>query len=135
MSTPKSRIYILLTSLMALGYSWLIFNLIGQNSEKIVCPIKLMVGYPCPSCGTTRSVLSLIEGNFLAAFYINPFGFLVFSFLLICPIWLFYDFVFKKETLWICYQKVEGFINNKNIAIPLLLLVVANWVWNISKGL
>ena len=136
MSSQKDRIYTLLSGLIALGYGWITINsIIGLESKRIVCPIKLITGIPCPSCGSTRSVLNLFEGDFLSAIHTNPLGLLIFIFLLVCPIWLLCDFILKKETLWIYYQKMETILRNKKIAIPLVLLVLINWVWNISKEL
>ncbi len=38
----------------------------------ISCPWKQGLGYPCPTCGTTRSVLSLMQFQLLDAFRYNP---------------------------------------------------------------
>lgn len=134
MSTSKGRIYILLTVLIIVGYSWVIYNIIlGQGSNQIVCPIKMISGYPCPSCGTTRSVISMFKGDIYSAFSINPFGIFMFGLMLIVPFWLLYDFIFRKSTLWTMYNKVESILKNKKIALPLILLVIANWIWNIFK--
>jgi hypothetical protein len=136
MPSSKDRIYILLSGLIVVGYSWIIVNsIIGQEAKRIVCPIKMSTGIPCPSCGSTRSVLMLIEGDLHLALYTNPFGLLIFAVLLIGPFWILYDYLLKKDTLWIFYYKVETILKNKKIALPLILLVIINWIWNISKEL
>ena len=136
MSSPKDRIYFLLSGLIVLGYTWIIINsIVEQGSKQIVCPIKLTTGIPCPSCGSTRSVLMLFEGNLLSALQTNPFGLVIFIVLLVAPFWLLYDYIFKKGTLWTFYNKVESILKNKKVAFPLILLVLINWIWNISKAL
>jgi len=121
---------------MILGYLWVGVALTkGVDSRIMVCPIKVVTGFPCPACGSTRSVVNLIEGNLLGAVKSNPFGFLVFGILLFTPFWLAYDFISKKESLWQFYQSVESFVRKRKVAIILIILVIANWFWNISKGL
>lgn len=38
-----------------------------------ICPMKLMLGIPCPGCGMTRATLLLLQGKFLASMEMNPF--------------------------------------------------------------
>ena len=42
-----------------------------------VCLFRAMSGLPCPGCGLTRALSSLIQGNPAAAFSYHPFAFLV----------------------------------------------------------
>ncbi len=41
------------------------------------CPLRWFGENPCPTCGTTRSVQSIIVGNFTNAWRLNPIGFVV----------------------------------------------------------
>ncbi len=45
------------------------------------------------------------------------------------------DVLFNKQTLYNFYQRMERFVRKPHYAIPLAILVIANWIWNISKGL
>lgn len=36
------------------------------------CPLHVMTGLPCPTCGTTRAALHLAHGDVLAALAVNP---------------------------------------------------------------
>ncbi|MCL4845914.1 MAG: DUF2752 domain-containing protein [Acidobacteria bacterium] len=38
----------------------------------LVCPLSALAGVPCPTCGSTRALLALGEGRWLAAFRFNP---------------------------------------------------------------
>ena len=43
----------------------------------IGCPIRLITGIPCPSCGITRAYISLLNGDLSKAFYYHPLFFLL----------------------------------------------------------
>jgi len=36
------------------------------------CAFKMLTGIPCPTCGSTRSVVHLANGDIFAAFMMNP---------------------------------------------------------------
>lgn len=40
------------------------------------CPLKLVTGIPCPMCGMTRGVTSLVHGDFAHALLMNPASYL-----------------------------------------------------------
>ena len=45
--------------------------------------------------------------------------------------------IFEQDThtLFDFYQKTESYLKKPKIAIPLILLLIINWIWNITKGL
>jgi hypothetical protein len=47
------------------------------------CLIKALTGYNCPFCGFQRSVLALIRGDFVDAFYYNPCIYIISPYLLL----------------------------------------------------
>lgn len=120
------------------GYGWLYFSkahyLTGHKSVE-VCLIKYLTGIPCPSCGVTRAIILLTEGNIAEALKINPLGFIVAIIMLVAPIWIVLDVVAKSSTLFDFYRRVESYLKSPYYAVPLVLLVMSNWVWNIMKGL
>ena len=97
--------------------------------------MKRFTGLPCPSCGSTRSVLSLVDGNLSAAVLGNPLGLILFMIMMILPAWLLYDFIRRKNSLLKSYGKTEVWIRKSWIAIPSVILILGNWIWNIQKGL
>jgi hypothetical protein len=118
------------------GYIWLFLNFKTNNSNEIgICIFKHVTTIPCPSCGSTRSILSLMHGQFLEAIYWNPIGLLLVIIIIASPIWIIFDFAFKKNTLFLFYKKIETILSQKRIAIPAILLILTNWIWNIYKGL
>lgn len=132
----KNRLYIFLLALIGLGYGWLIFfNHTENNPQPIGCFFKKATNYPCPSCGTTRSVSLLIKGDFLQAAVMNPFGYIVATLMLVIPIWIGIDLVKKTTSFYSIYLLAEKFISKKPITLILVVLVLLNWYWNIKKNL
>ena len=135
----RNKLYFFLLIACIAGYTWVIYNYhSGSDGYKEginTCIIKQVTTIPCPSCGTTRSIISLVNGNFLESLYWNPLGIILVMIMVISPIWILIDFIFKKKSLYTTYRKTEKVIQNKYIAIVLIILILANWVWNIQKGL
>ena len=135
----KNKLYLFLLFACFVGYSWLLFSLQHkheiQSQEFTVCLFKKVTTVPCPSCGTTRSVMQLSHGNFLSAILINPFGIIVALIMIIAPVWIGYDFIQKEETFYTAYLKIETILRKRKVAIVLIILVIANWIWNIKKNL
>ena len=45
------------------------------------CPVRYLTGWYCPGCGTLRALHQLLEGNFRAAWDMNPLTILLLPFL------------------------------------------------------
>lgn len=120
------------------GYVWLFLVLTESHinsSAGEVCLVKFATNLPCPSCGSTRSVVAMMQGNFLEALYINPLGLPIAIIMLLTPLWIIMDLLSKRKTLFVFYCRVEAFLKRRIVAIPLILLVLINWYWNIVKDL
>jgi hypothetical protein len=76
-----------------------------------------------------------MNGDFKNALFLNPFGILIMTFLVLAPFWVSYDLVSRNSTLLNAYHTTELFLKRKWIALPAILLVLMNWIWNITKGL
>lgn len=138
MILTRNKLYTLILLACAAGYAWLTYSAFNEqpNSGSFDgCLIKHVTDVPCPSCGATRSVISLTQGNFIEALYINPIGIIVAGIMVITPLWILFDLLKRRSTLFDFYQKAESHLRRPQYAVPLILLVVANWVWNIIKGL
>ena len=136
--TSRKFYLIFLTACIA-GYSWLGMNMTsrasGDEDSPGVCLMKSVTGIPCPSCGSTRSIMAMLNGDFYAGFLSNPMGIIILFILILGPLWTAYDLLFNQKSLWAFYNQMEKIIRKKSVAIPLILLVSANWAWNIIKGL
>ena len=133
----KNKVYTYLSLACLAGYSWVFTaKLMGAGHTGLnVCLIKQLTRLPCPSCGATRSILSSLSGNFSDALILNPIGVLLLPIMVILPFWLVHDFVYQSDSLFTVYQKMEYTVKRKRIAIPSIIIVLANWMWNIYKHL
>lgn len=55
-----------------------LFGLVWLKSGRPLpqCTFHAVTGWPCPTCGTTRATLKLLQGDLAAAFALNPLYFM-----------------------------------------------------------
>lgn len=142
MNLNRNSLYGILSIACVVGYGWLYFSAssVSKHSDshehsQEVCLFKYATGLPCPSCGSTRSVLALMTGNAHEALLLNPLGFIIALIMVLSPIWICYDLITQKATLLDVYRTIETWLRKPTVAFPLVVLVIINWMWNISKGL
>lgn len=139
MGLNRNRLYIILSVLLISGYIWFFYVFTASEPENIrpvnLCLFKNLTGLPCPSCGSTRSVVSLFHGNFMEAICLNPIGIIIALIMAAGPFWLIYDILLRKQTLYHFYCRSEIVLRKKTVAFPLISLLLINWIWNIIKEL
>ncbi|MFM1794903.1 MAG: hypothetical protein RL642_1288 [Bacteroidota bacterium] len=138
MMSELRKFYLFLSAFLAIGIVWVSWNYFCFHQAKPglqICVLKNTVGLACPSCGTTRSVLHLMQGDVSNAMLMNPLGILVFLGLIVCPFWIVFDWLSSKRTLWSYYLELIRYLQNKKFSIVVILLVLINWFWNIQKGI
>jgi hypothetical protein len=138
MTRNRNKLYLILLAACSAGYAWLYISstfFFAKEKSLTVCLFKSTTSMPCPSCGTTRSLISIIKGNFFDALILNPFGYLMGSALMIIPIWILKDAIRNSNSLFDFYLKMELRLSQPIYAVPSVLLVLINWIWNISKGI
>ncbi|WP_413789732.1 DUF2752 domain-containing protein [Flavobacterium aureirubrum] len=132
----RSKLYSFLLIACFFGFIYLFYSVHHQEKESFrVCIIKNVTGIPCPSCGTTRAITLLFDGRIADSLAMNPFGLLVGMIMVVFPIWILIDIIFKKNTFFHSYKKWEQISSTKWLAALLVLLVILNWIWNIKKQL
>lgn len=138
MSLTRNRFYLFMSLACLVGYGWVV--LVSQlKPEEVattydVCLIRHFAHIPCPSCGSTRSVIALIQGDLAGGLYWNPLGFVIFGILVVSPFWIVYDILLRKDTCYHFFLQSEKNLRRKIIAIPAIVLLLINWIWNIWKG-
>jgi hypothetical protein len=137
MSRSKLHVLMLLACAGGLIWSMLLYNSYDtiENQGPSVCMIKNITGVPCPSCGSTRSVSAILHGDIRSAIRFNPFGLIITLIMIISPLWILYDAGAGKDTFLRFYFRLNDFFNQKWVVIIMVGLIIANWIWNISKGL
>lgn len=77
------------------------------------CLIQKLIGFPCPTCGMTRSFFALINGDFRLSFQLHP---MLFSIPILIILFLFSDKLFsgkmKKFSVFLLTLILAGFIFN-----------------------
>lgn len=135
----RKRLYIFFAALSLAGYAWIGWNAVGQSGHESVptfCLFKEVTGLPCPSCGTTRSLIALIHGHLQKALFINPLGLLMALALLIIPAWIVSDTLTRNDSFFRNYNLIERiFATKKWVAVFAVAVILLNWFWNIKKGL
>ena len=130
----RNKLYIVLLGLSLAGYVWIGWSVVAGTPN--VCLFKEVTHLPCPACGTTRSLLLLMNGHFTGSLLVNPFGIFIGAGLLIVPFWIGVDVFRKRDSFHRRYMLIERTLSEKKwVFIPALAIVILNWCWNISKGL
>lgn len=55
-------------------------------SGPVLCPLHGVMGLPCPACGLTRALTSLVQGDVLSALWWNALSIPVAALLLLAPL-------------------------------------------------
>jgi len=93
------------------------------------CVFKAITGCPCPTCGSTRMVASLINLDILSAFVWNPLLFLGgIAFIA----WGGYGFymLFSGKKIQVIFTKKEGLL----LRLGLITLFILNWIYLVVVG-
>ncbi len=135
----KEPLYTIIIGISLAGYAWLAWNLLHVHDRQpavTICMVKTVTGLPCPSCGTTRSLTNLLEGNITGSLLINPLGVIALILMVVLPLWITVDYFRKKDSFFHYYTSAESFLTQRRWAFAVFaILVAANWWWNIEKGL
>ncbi len=102
-------------------------------SNTNTCLFRKATSIPCPGCGTTRAIETLLSGNILKSIIINPYGIIVLTMIVFVPVWMSFDKIFSRNSFFHFYNKAEIYISKRSVMIPLILLGLINWAWNIIK--
>ena len=100
----------------------------GFENGPIVCPIRLLTGYPCPGCGGTRSMGAISVGQFENAWSLNPIAFAV------CVIAILWAVQIRPVND--LARRASSFFRSKPIALqilPLLTLYAIAWIAAIDR--
>ena len=130
-----TKLYIIVLVTCLAGYIWLGLQTYLPSDKVGLCLIKQSTNIPCPSCGTSRSILSISKGEFSKALLLNPLGYISLFIMLFSPFWIIIDWVSGRTTFFKAYQNIENQFKKPIIYIPSIILILANWIWNILKGL
>jgi hypothetical protein len=92
----------------------------------IICPFLTVTGFPCPFCGLTRSLLSLLAGEFAQAFWYHPIGPIVWGGMALFVSSSFVLLVFRRRA----ELRIPGDLRAASVVTGVLLV----WIMNILLG-
>lgn len=130
----RRAFYLLTGALCALGYVWIFFSWQAPGGGS-PCLFRWLTGVPCPACGSTRALRALLQGDVAQAFLVNPNSLLLAVLLAGVPLWLLADGLRRKATLYALFCRTDAALHRRAVFVPLAFIFVANWIWNILKGL
>lgn len=134
----RNQLYLFVSSICVAGYLWLGFNIYSNRFDHdglTVCFFKNITGFPCASCGATRSLLAVLKGNLTDGILINPLGIILLAFMTVFPLWIIYDLLTKRNNFYNFYLKSEQVLRKRWVAAGSITLLLMNWIWNIYKDL
>lgn len=139
MFLKRNKLYLILGIALVVGHIWLFLNLTSESKPAFLsfwgCLFKALTNIPCPACGSTRAILAIFKGNLIASLLINPLGFVIFILMCSLPFWILGDVFLKKQTFYLFYCAAEKKLREPIYFVPCVFLVLANWIWNMSKNL
>jgi hypothetical protein len=99
--------------------TWIVNHYLARPIE--LCAMRHFTGHPCPTCGSTRLVMSLIRGDVARAMWFNPF---VFAAMIGMGLMLSVRMVFARQPMIRWTQR------RRWVGIGLLLAAMgASWVY------
>lgn len=98
------------------------------SSFLVGCPFKNLTGYPCPTCGSTRSALALARFDVLGALVRYPLQTLA---------WIGFIGGGLASSAWVLTgrdlpslpRRIPGWLLTLGV-----VAVLANWSWSIATG-
>ena len=94
-----------------------------------LCPMRSLIGMPCPTCGVTRAVLALAHGDWQAAWFFHPLaaGLVSASAFCVCVAAVTLLLTRRLPTLRASRATWLG------LASGLVVLVALNWLYLITR--
>jgi len=128
----RNRNPLLLLAIIS-GYGFLVTQPVPVFGEEhsTWCLFHWITGIPCPTCGTGRGLICLLHGNFQEALMFNPLSFVVFALSILFALLMLKDWLQETDTL----NRLMKVNIPLAYQIPFWLLLAANEIWNIHKGI
>ena len=94
------------------------------------CLFKSLTGVPCPGCGTVRSLQLLLRGDVVGSVQTNPLGLLLTLLAVAAVVLVIRDARRDDDLLYrLMHHRWPVWA-----LVLVVLLTIANWCWNIAKG-
>ena len=94
-----------------------------------VCVFKAVTGWPCPTCGSTRALGRLLEGDLPGASAMNPLAVLVG---VAVALWGLADLALLARRRALEVELGQGLVPFARVAV--LVLLGGNWLYLVASG-
>lgn len=129
----RRRCILLLAILTLVGLSLGILSLVSNiirasfgGHPQALCPFLNVTGIPCPFCGISRSLFSLLNGNLSKAVWYHPFG---------PALWGGAGLLgFCSFTLTLFMRKASLRLSQRVVVTSLVVVMLVAWYGNILYG-
>ena len=122
---PLGAIFMLPLFLMPMGG----YFVQEKASEMGMCSLKMLVGIPCMTCGSTRATMRLLYGDVLSAFLLQPMMIAIYFGVGVWGIVSFTSFLLDKRVRIILSDKLS-----LGWKISLAVIPLVNWAYLIAVG-
>lgn len=92
------------------------------------CVFRTLTGFPCPTCGSTRSIVFLSRGDLYSAFAMNPLVAACAIAALLLMMYGLFALVFGMPRVGFALSEKE----KDRVRLAVVLLVLLNWLYLVS---
>ena len=121
MSNCKKVIIIIVVGVL-IALATILYFFVNPEASVLMpkCPMKMLTGYDCPSCGVQRAIHAVLHGDFAKAISYNPF------FVISVPYFLLvlYSTVFKNSFA----VKLRGIVCHRYALYGYIVLFFLWWI-------
>jgi hypothetical protein len=89
----------------------------GFDDGPVLCPWRLITGYPCPGCGGIRAMGAISTGDFEQAWLLNPIAFLA---CFVVVVW-----AFQITPLIKFAGKASAVFRSQSLSLQIMILLLA----------
>jgi hypothetical protein len=119
---------LLLTAIyLSLVGLWMLAGRSQAGERPELCLFRRLTGWPCPSCGTTRSLMALANGELRQAIAYNP---LAVTLCVAALGLLILRLGFRRRIVWITSPT-----SRRCVTAALILVVLANWLYVLTASM
>ena len=116
--------------IISLAITLIAIQVLNLNNILPKCIFHHITGYPCISCGSTRSLISLLRFDVKVAFLMNPLACLIYLTWFAYSLYSLVVISFDLPRLRFSFTPREVLI----FRITLFLIFVSNWTWLIVSN-